>query len=138
MKKTLWWGSSAWLLVGGGVAMFAMSPQDRTLTPGQPTQARVWIQNQGEREAVPVSIQNMASAQPLRVEMTGVPTVTLGLGSVVQARATRQLWEYQAVRIAPGQNPSVILNSAGADGWETSGVALTDQGATVVIMKRPR
>ena len=56
MKKILLLGLSASLLAAGGAAMFAMSPQDRTLTPGQPTQARVWIQNQGEREAVPVNI----------------------------------------------------------------------------------
>jgi hypothetical protein len=138
MKKTLSWGLSGWLMAAGGVAMFAMSPQDRTQTPGQPTQARVWIQNQGEREAVPVSIQNMGSAPPLRVELTGVPIVTLGSASVVQARATRQLWEYRDVRIPAGQSPSAILNGAGADGWETAGVAVTDPGGTVVVLKRPR
>jgi hypothetical protein len=138
MKKMLSWGLSAGLLVAGGVALFAMSPQDRTQTPGQPTQARVWIQNRGDTEAVPVSIQNMASAQPLRVEMAGVPTVMLGGGSVVQARLTRQLWEYRDVRIAAGQSPSAILNNAGADGWETAGVAVTDPGGTVVVLKRPR
>ena len=118
--------------------MFAMSPQDRTLTPGQPTQARVWIQNQGEREAVPVNIQNAASAQPLRVELAGAPLVTLGPASVVQARPARQVWEYRDLRIGAGQNPSNILNGAGADGWETTGVAIADQGGTVVVMKRPR
>jgi hypothetical protein len=85
-----------------------------------------------------VSIQNMASAQPLRVELAGVPTVTLAGGSVVQARLTRQLWEYRDIRIGAGQNPSAILNGAGADGWETTGVALTDPGGTVVLLKRPR
>jgi hypothetical protein len=138
MRKILSWGLAASLLAAGGGALFAMSPQDGTLTPGQPTQARVWIQNRGEREAVPVSIQNTASAPPLRVELAGAPVVTLGSASVVQTRTTRQLWEYQDLRIGAGQNPSNILNGAGADGWETTGVAITTQGGTIVVMKRPR
>ena len=138
MNKMLSCGLSASLLVAGGAAMLAVSPQDGTQWPGQPTQGKVWIQNRGNTEAVPVSIQNMASALPLRVEITGVPTVTIGSGSLVQARVARQPWEYRDVRIPTGQNPSPILNTAGDDGWEATGVAFTDQGGTVVVMKRPR
>ena len=138
MTKTLASLLSACALLGGGAAMLGAAAQDRTQYPGQPTQGKVWIQNRGNAEAVPVSIQNMESPQPLRVEMTGVPIVTMGPGSVVQARVTRQPWEYRDVRIPAGQNPTTILNSAGADGWETTAVAISDQGGTVVVMKRPR
>ena len=118
--------------------MLAVSPQDGTQWPGQPTQGKVWIQNRGDTEAVPVIIQNAASALPLRVVLAGIPTVEIGSGSVVQARVGRQPWEYRDVQIPAGQNAAPILNTAGADGWETTGVAFTDQGGTVVVMKRPR
>jgi hypothetical protein len=113
--------------------------QDQTPQPGQPTQARVWIQNQGNTEAVPVSIRNVAAdVAPLRVEVTGVPTVTIGSGSVVQARVTRQPWEYENVSIPPGQDAAVLLSAAGADGWEATGVVIPVQAGTLVVMKRPR
>jgi len=89
-------------------------------------------------EAVPVNIQNDTSAPALRVQLMGAPTVTTGPGSFVQARTARQPWEYQAVRISAGQEPTAALNAAGADGWDTTGVTFTEQGRTVVVMKRPR
>jgi hypothetical protein len=118
--------------------MLADSSQDRTQQPGQPTRGKVWIENRGEAEAVPVNIQNDTSSPPLKVQVMGVPTVTTGSGSFVQARTARQPWEYQAVRISSGQDPTAALNAAGADGWETTGVTFAEQGRTVVVMKRPR
>jgi hypothetical protein len=127
------------LLLAAGVALRATAAQDRTLQPGQPTQAKVWIQNRGDAESVPVSIQNMdREALPLRVQVIGTPTVTIGAASVLQARAARQLWEYKDVTIPSGQDPAAILNATGADGWETAGVAFATQGGTVIVMKRPR
>jgi hypothetical protein len=127
------------LLLAAGVALRATATQDRTLQPGQPTQGKVWIQNRGDAEAVPVSIQSMArEAPPLRVLEMGTPTVTIGAASVLQARAARQPWEYKDVTIASGQGPAAILNGNGADGWETTGVAVATQGGTVIVMKRPR
>jgi hypothetical protein len=138
MNKMLSIAVSACLLVAAGAAIRAVSAQDSTQQPGQPTQARVWIQNRGDVEAVPVSIQNIASAVPLRVEVTGVPIVAIGAGSVVEARGTRQPWEYRDVRLAAGQSPSAVLNGAGADGWEATGIVVAEQGGTIVVMKRPR
>ena len=138
MNKTLACALSACVLAAGGAAMRAASAQDGTQQPGQSTQARVWIQNRGETETVPVSIQNVASIAPLRVELTGDPVVTLGTRSVVQTLAARQPWEYRSLRVLLGQDPAPALNAAGADGWEATGVALTDQGGTLVVMKRPR
>lgn len=138
MNRILSSALSACLLVAGGAAMLAVSPQDRTQQPGQPTQGKVWIQNRGDTEAVPVVIENTASAMPLRVVMTGVQTVEIRSESVVQTRVVRQAWEYRDVRIPASQNPSAVLNNAGTDGWETTGVAFTDPGGAVVVMKRPR
>jgi len=135
MNKMVSLSIAACLLIVGAAAAVANSAQDATLTPGQPTQARVWIQNQGQEEAVPVRIET--TAQPLRVDLTTIPTVTIASGTALLTRAARQPWEYRAVRIAAGQNLDNVLNAAGADGWEATGTAITDQSGTIVIMKRP-
>ena len=136
MGRTLTCGVVACLLIAGGAATVAVAPQDSTLTPGQPTQARVLILNRGDAEAVPVSIES--AAQPLRVDLATVPTVILAQGTLVQTRAARENWEYRGVRVQAGQNAAALLSAEGADGWETAGFTLPDQAATIVILKRPR
>lgn len=139
MNRTLACALSACVLFAGGTAALRGTPaQDRTQQPGQPTQARVWIQNQGEMEAVPVSIQNVASESLLRVQIAGVPVVATDPGSVVQARMARQAWEYRAVSITGDQDAVTVLNNAGVDGWEATGLTFPPAGGTVVFMKRPR
>ena len=137
MKKTLVCVLSGSVLLAGGAAMLSASAQDRTPQPGQTTQGKVWIQNRGDSEAIPVILQNGGSAPPLRVQVEGTSTVTISPGSVVEARVTRQTWEYRTVTIPSGQDPAVLLNASGSEGWETAGVTLTDQGRTIVVMKRP-
>ena len=126
----------ACLLLAVGVALRATAAQDRTSQPGQPTQGRVWIENRGDSEAVPVTIQNMATdAPPLRVQVMGTATSTMNALSA-QAGVARPRWEYQDVTIPSGQSPTTILNAAGADGWETTGLAVSVQSGTLVVMKR--
>ena len=67
----------------------------------------------------------------------GTATVTMNALSA-QAGVARPLWEYQDVTIPSGQSPTTILNTAGADGWETTGLAVSVQGGTLVVMKRAR
>jgi hypothetical protein len=122
------------LLVGG--AALAASAQDRTALPGQPTQARVWIQNREASEAVPVTF--VSSGAPVPVQFTGTPVVTTGPESVVTARAARQVWEYRDVRAAAGPDLVAALTAAGQDGWEATGIALQSAGQTVIVLKRPR
>jgi hypothetical protein len=138
MTKTLLRVLIACLLLAGGAAIHVSALQDRTPQPGQPTQAKVWIQNRGDTEAVPVSIQTMSSeAPPLRVQVIGTPPLTTGAqGGLI--RAARQPWEYEDVTIPSGHEPSDVLNAAGADGWEATGVAVSVQGGTLVVLKRPR
>jgi len=126
------------LVLAAGTAIRVSAVQDRTSQPGQPTQAKVWIQNSGGKEAVPVSIQAMASeAPPMRVQVVGTPTVTIGApGALI--RAARQPWEYKDVTIPSGHEPSEILNAPGADGWEATGVAVSVPGGTLFVLKRPR
>jgi hypothetical protein len=137
MNGTFPYVVSACVLLAGGIVMQRASAQESTQYPGQPTRANVWIQNRGGIEAVPVRIEDVASESPLRVQVAGIPRVTMDPGAVLQVRPVRQSWEYRAVSVAPGQNPVPALNSAGADGWETTGVALLSGGTTVVLMKRP-
>jgi hypothetical protein len=109
-------------------AVFAgvvMTAQDRTAFPGQPTPARVWIQNQGEMEAVPVQV-------------TGRPTVLLADDAVVRVRELAQAWDYQTVAIPSNQDPVPLLNAAGANGWEATGIALPAPNGALVVLKRPR
>jgi len=136
MERTSIWMVRAFVLVTGGAVLWA-SVQDRTLQPGQPTQGKVWIQNHGETEAVPVSIQNGAAGPPLRVQIVGIPTVATTGGGVVNVRLVPQPWEYRSVTIASGQDPAMVVGPLGADGWETTALTITDQGRTLVVMKRP-
>ena len=125
------------VLFAGGTLMQRASAQDATQFPGQPTRANVWIQNRGDREAVPVSIENVSTQSALRVEVAGIPRVTVDPAGVVQVRATRQAWGYRAISVGAGQDPTAVLNNAGADGWETTGVTISTGGATIIVLKRP-
>jgi len=126
------------VLLAFGAFLFSVSAQERTQRPGQPTQARVLIQNKGNAEAVPVSIEAAPSGTPLKVELTGAPTVTLGPGSLLLTSPVRHPWEYKGVDIPVGADPLTVLNQMGADGWEATGVVLPGQTGTLVVMKRPR
>jgi hypothetical protein len=96
----------------------------------------VRIENRGAAEAVPVSLEAVASGSALPVQVVGVPQVAMG--SVIQARASRQQWEYQSLSIAPGVDLALALNTAGMEGWETTGVAFASSQGNVILVKRPR
>jgi hypothetical protein len=102
-------------LVIGSAALLAAPGQTY---PGQPTRADVWIQNRGKTEAVPVIIQTGDGDAPVRVQLAGLPAVTLSPGTVVQARVLRQTWEYKEMMVPSGQSAIGPLNAAGLDGWE--------------------
>jgi len=120
-------------LVVVGAVLGSTAAQDRTAQPGQPTLARVWIQNRGVEEAVPVNVQELArEAPPLRVEVVGTSSAT---GTSATAR-TR--WEYRSVSLHSGQDATPVLNTAGADGWEMTNLVVHGQAETIVVLKRPR
>ena len=130
----------------GGSAMLAGQVKDDPSQhiPGQMSQARVFVLNHGVKEAIPVTIEG--AGEPMKVQVTGTATVQVtGNPAVqvtgspsVQSHAARQAWEYRPLSIASGQDPVGALNAAGADGWEVTGATLPAQGATLVILKRPR
>jgi len=128
-------------IVAAAAVSPAASPQDRVPYPGLMTQGKIWIQNTGRAEAVPVVIENMAKdTAPLRVEVLGTTAVALAPGAVLQAqtRAARQQWEHRSITVASGQDAGTALANAGGEGWEAVGVQPGAQGSTVVLLKRPR
>ena len=140
MEKTTTCALLFCVLLVGGVAIVASSTQDSTPQPGQPTRARVWIQNQGKAEAVPVIVQNVATdLSPLTVQLSGAPTVKIDAGSPVQFRVVRQRWEYRSLNIGPGEDPAIVLSTAGEDGWKhRPHPARPSRTGTTIVLKRPR
>ena len=107
--------------------------------PGQPTKARVWIENRGGGEAVPVSIENAAPGASLGVQIVGTPSVAIAAAKALDVRRLRQPWEYLTVSIDHGENPAGKLENLGNDGWETTGLQFASGGtSSVVLLKRPK
>ena len=130
MNKTTACALLLCLVFVGGVATVASPPQDSTAFPGQPTKARVWIQNQGRPEAVPMTLQGVApDVAPLNVQVSGTPTVRIDAGNILPVREVRQRWEYRSVTIGPADDPAIALNTAGDDGWEATGLAFPAERA---------
>jgi hypothetical protein len=126
------------VVVTAGGAMLAAPPQAGQDRPGQIGQARVFVENTGKNQAVPVALQDAALSTPLNVQVVGTPTVAFAPTAVVQARVVRQAWEYRTVRIQAGQDAAVALSTAGADGWEAVGIQSADAAGIIVVLKRPR
>jgi hypothetical protein len=128
------------LLAAAGLAVVGAQQQypDR---PGIPTTARVFIENRGQSDAVPVSLEDVnIDARPLRVEVVGTAQVALVASAVTPPAfaRSRQQWEHRAVTVPSGGNVDATLASAGAEGWEAVGFQVTSQGASIVLLKRPR
>jgi hypothetical protein len=115
------------------------SPDQTTQTPGQMTQARVWIENRGKEEAVPVTLQESELDAPLRVRVVNAQA-NPGVDDPVYVRVVRQprVWQYQTVIVKPGENLATALSAAGTAGWETTGIALSTAEGTTILMKRLR
>jgi len=105
--------------------------------PGQPTQGKVWIQNRGTGEAIPISLKEISSDTTMKVLITGTPSVAIATPAVFDARQARQQWQYREVTIGPGQSPVLELTRAGLDGWETTGLQLPGPQGTLIVLKRP-
>ena len=117
-------------------AMIAAPGQ--TLTPGQMTQARVWVQNRGAGEAVPVDLRETNLAAPLRVQVINGEPGHGAATNPVQVRVLRPSWEYQMLTVKANQDLAVALSGQGAAGWETSGIVLSDTDGMRLLLKRQR
>lgn len=109
----------------------------QTIQPGQMTQAKVWIQNKGSAETIPVDLRESNLAAPLRVHVVNAEPA-YGSTNPVPVRITRQGWEYQTVTVSLNADPRPALNRLGADGWETTGITLAAPNATLFVLKRQR
>jgi len=110
----------------------------QTAQPGQMTQARVWIQNRGGHEAVPVDLREINVDGPLRVH---VMNGEFGAGDVskpLTVRTLRQTWDYETVSIAAGKDVAGVLNARGAAGWEAVGTLSATVETITILLKRPR
>jgi len=124
-------------LAGVGVAMSgAQEPQQ------EPEPAKVLVTNSAT-ESIPVTLHprtTVALREGTTVALRHGTEVALVPGTTI--RIEPPIWEYRELRIptAPGNTASVIgpLSSAGADGWETTGLQFSSPGATVIVLKRPR
>jgi hypothetical protein len=111
-----------------GFAAVALTARGQSTTrPGEPTLARVWVENRSANETIPVAIESTAA--PLRVQLD--PSVT------VRTRAGRQGWEYRSLPLASGADPGKDLAGLGNDGWEAIGVLQSGAAGATVLLKRP-
>jgi hypothetical protein len=126
----------AFALIVAGTSILAAPSQ--TATPGQMTQARVWIQNHGRTEAVPVELRDANLDAPLKVQvMNG--DATFARASAVQVTEIRKTWDYDTITIAStGDDVAKVLTAKGTAGWETTGIAFVTADGTKLLLKRPR
>jgi hypothetical protein len=124
------------LLVGSALLSPGSAPTQTY--PGQPTQGKVWVQNRGSSEAVPISLQQIAGDATMKVQITGTPSVAIATPSVFDTRRARQAWEYQRISLQPEDDPSSELTRLGREGWETTLQWVTPRGSLTIILKRPR
>ena len=127
------------LLMGGiVVAVTAQGggtpPPPQEGMPGRGTQARMYILNRDKSDAIPVTI---VSADPVRATITGTVRVDPESWTNVKAAALRQAWEYRTLSVG-ANDPSPVLNGAGADGWELAAAFPGGGGTTQLVLKRPR
>jgi hypothetical protein len=111
--------------------------QQTTVTPGQMTQARVFVENHGPGEAVPIDLVDANMSAPLRVQVINADAAH-GSVAPVAVRAARATWEYATTNVQAGQDAVGILNGRGAEGWEIIGVTLPATGGMTFILKRVR
>ena len=123
------------VLVVGGAAILAAPGQ--TQQPGQMTQARVWIQNRGRSEAVPVELREVNLETPMRVQVINGESGYATPGPV-QVREMRRVWDYETVTVAATDDMAAALNQRGASGWETTGIVFANADGTTLLLKRPR
>lgn len=121
-------------LLVAGTSMLAAP--DQTATPGQMTPARVWIQNRGRGEAVPISLQEASLDAPLRVRVVNMQDPKVN-DEAIHARLVQQSWDYHTITVKDGQDPVAALIGPGVAGWETTGVSFVKADGVMLLLKRP-
>ena len=124
----------AFVLIVAGTSILAAPEQ--TARPGQMTQARVFVQNRGRTEAVPIVLQESALDTPLRVRVVNMQDAKVN-DEAIHARLVQQSWDYHTVTVKDGQDPVAALIAPGAAGWEATGVAFVKPDGVTLLLKKP-
>jgi hypothetical protein len=128
--------AAAVALVVAGTSILA-APQQTTTTPGQMTQARIWVENRGRNEAIPIDLRDVNLDAPLRIQvMNGDPSAPRL--SPVLVNEVRKTWEYTMLRVGPHDDMMALLNGRGLLGWETTGITFAGSEDTQLLLKRLR
>lgn len=127
----------AFALIVAGTSILA-APAQTTAQPGQMTQARVWIQNRGRSEAVPIELRDVNLDTPLKVQVVN-GDANFSRASPVQVTEVRKTWDYDMITVAStGDDAAQVLTAKGTAGWETTGIAFVTADGTKLLLKRPR
>jgi hypothetical protein len=119
------------------VSSVMLASPEQTRTPGQMTEAHVWVENRGPNEALPVDLRNVNLDHPLRVQVINSEP-QYGSTSPVQVRSVRLLWDYRTITVLPAEDLAARLNALGAEGWDTTGIVFVKVEGTTVLLKRGR
>ena len=136
MRMTTVPRASVCILIVAGTSILA-APEPAQQQPGQMTQARVWVQNHGRAETIPVDVREINLDAPMKVQvMNGDPS--LPRTSPVQVTEIRKGWEYETITLQSPDDVVKVLTPKGVIGWETTGIAFVNPGGTTLLLKRPR
>lgn len=123
------------VLVGAGLMIGAIGAGVALRGADQAPPSQVVVANKVD-QPVPVAVTMIKNP----VVLDERTTVALKENTIV--RIAPPAWEYREIRVptTPGGQTSVLgpLQSAGADGWETTGLSFTSPGATIIVLKRQR
>jgi hypothetical protein len=126
------------VLVTSASALVA-APDQTTPYPGKMTEGRVWIQNRGSTEAIPIDVREVNIERPLKVQVVNGLTFEQYARDPVNVRiAANPNWEYKSIMVDSGADPVPALNREGTAGWETTGIVAQGQGKMSLLLKRMR
>jgi hypothetical protein len=136
MRMTTVAQASVCVLIVAATSILA-APEPAQQQPGQLTQARVWVQNRGRAETIPVDLREINLDAPMKVQViNGDPG--FARTNPVQVTEIRKAWEYETITLQSPDDVLKVLNPKGVTGWETTGIAFVNPGGTTLLLKRPR
>lgn len=125
------------VLVGAGLMIGAMGAGVALRGADQAPLPQVVVANKPDQ---PVPVTAVVTTIKTPVVLDDRTTVALKEDTVI--KIAPPAWEYREIRVptTPGGQTSVLgpLQSAGSDGWETTGLSFTSPGATIIVLKRQR
>ena len=119
------------------LSMSGITAARQTAQPGQMTPARIWVENRGKSQAVPVDLRDANLERPLKVYVTNGESGD-SASPPLQTRVARQAWDYDTVVIPSGSAVPAALTARGAAGWEAVGIVNTSDDGAILLLKRPR